>query len=160
MKYYKGSSKSHSKSRLRGRTLGLLGSIPGSVPGLRSALGQNLTSNPFKSFVSPCCLNSGEKPWVTPLDPVQSTGMAGDGHNSLPRNQGDLSLSRTITLLRDLSVIRTNPQGPETFLHLQESLCSFNVTFKNSTTQRFIVLYSFHIKITLVRLQTSERYNK
>lgn len=160
MKYYKGSRKSHSKSRLRGRALGLLGSIPGSVPGLRSALGQNLTSNPFKSFVSPCCLNSGEKPWVTPLDPVQSMGMAGDGYSSLPRNRGDLSLSRTIMLLRDHSVIRTNPPGTETFLHLRESLCSFHVTFKNNITQRFIVLYSFHIKITLVRLQTSERYNK
>ena len=107
-----------------------LGSTAGSVPGLRSALGQNLTSNPFKSFVSPCCLNSGEKPWVTPLDPVQSTGMVGDGYNSLPRNQGDLSLGRTSTFLRDHSVIRTNPWGTQTFLHLQKPLCSFNVTSK------------------------------
>lgn len=149
----------HSESRLRGRAPGLLGSVPGSVPGLRSALGQNLTSNPFKSFVSPCCLNSGEKPWVTPLDPVQSTGMVGDGYNSLPRNHGDLSLGRTSTFLRDHSVIRTNPEGTETFLHLQKPRCSFNVTFKINITQHFIVLYSFHIKITLVGLQTSEREN-
>lgn len=38
------------------------GSIPGVVPGLRSALGHHLTSDPFKSFVSPCCLNGGGKP--------------------------------------------------------------------------------------------------
>ena len=146
MKYYKGSRKAHSKSRLRGSALGLLGSTPGSAPGLRSAPGQNLTSNPFKSFVSPCCLNSGEKPWVTPLAPVQSTGMAGDGYISLPRNQADLSLSRTRMFLRGHSVIGTSPQGSETVLHLHESLCSFCVTFTHNSTQHLQFLMAFTLK--------------
>lgn len=44
------------------------------------------------------------------------------------------------------------------FSTCKESLCSFNVTFKNSVAQYFIVVYSFHI--TLVGLQTLERPNK
>lgn len=41
-----------------------------------------------------------------------------------------------------------------------KSLCSFNVTFQNQAVQHFIVLYSSHVKIILVGLQTSERGNK
>lgn len=103
------------------QNLGLLGSVPGELPGLRSVFGQNLTFNPFKSFVSPCCLNSGEKPWVTPLDPVQPTGMAGWMYLT-SKKPGWFIPWVASGCSRDPSVIGAKPREEDTFLHLQGTL--------------------------------------